>query len=78
MANVKKSIRIVYDNAKDTGAFALTVSEMLTFQMFEPANLGQDHEIQRSQWPHSIANVQFYECCSVHFYFVAFTVSESF
>ena len=34
---------------------ALTVSEILTLQMFSFENLGQCHEVQRSQLSHSMA-----------------------
>ena len=33
---------------------ALTVSEILTFQTCDPKNVGQGHEVQHSQFRHSI------------------------
>ena len=40
---------------------ALTVSEILMFQMSDLENLGQDHGVQQSQWSHSIANINLYK-----------------
>ena len=37
---------------------ALTVSEILTFQICDLEKLGQSHELQNSQRAHSMANSQ--------------------
>ena len=41
-------------------AIALTVSEILTFQICDLQNLGQDHEVQHSQWSDLMAKINFY------------------
>ena len=40
---------------------ALTVSEVITFQMFDFENLDQGQGLQHSQWFHSMANVNVYK-----------------
>ena len=36
---------------------ALTVSEMVAFEICDLEKVGQDHEVQLSQWHHSMANI---------------------
>ena len=40
---------------------SLTVSEILRFDKFDLANLGQSHGIQHSQWSRSIVNINLYK-----------------
>ena len=41
-------------------ATALTVSEILTFQVCDIETIGQGHEVQQSQWFHSMANIKLF------------------
>ena len=58
-------------------AIALTVSEILTFQICDLENLGQGHTGQHSQWSHSMANINLYKCHTTSFS-LALTVFEIF
>ena len=42
-------------------ATALTVFEMITFQIWDPENLGQGHEVKHSQWSRSMAQINLYK-----------------
>ena len=48
--------------------YALTMFEILTFQMFDLANLGQGLRAQHSQWWHSMANINLCKSHCTNFY----------
>ena len=50
-----------------TFALALTVSEILTFEIFELEKVDQGHGVQHRQCRRQIANVKFNKC---HFLFL--------
>ena len=49
-------------------SLALNISEILTFQIVYLQKVGQGHEVQFSQWGHSMANIKIYKSRSVYFY----------
>ena len=49
-------------------ALALTIWEILTFQMFYLENLGQGHKVHHLQLCHSAVNINLYNNHSMHFY----------
>ena len=50
---ISKSVKTVWPIFK----LALTISEILAFEIFDLANVGQGHRVQLSQWCHSMANI---------------------
>ena len=47
----------IYKTALCIFVLALTISEMLTFQMFDPENVGRHHGAHLLQWCHSMINI---------------------
>ena len=39
----------------------LTISEIFAFEIFDHEKLGQNHEVQHSQWSHWMANINLYK-----------------
>ena len=56
---------------------ALTVSIILSLQMFDFENLSQGHQVQDSQ-SHSMTNINLYKGHSTHSFVIALTVFELF
>ena len=50
-------------------ALVLTVSEMLTFQVFDHQKLSQSHRVQFSYWRHSMTSVKIYKRNFLHVWF---------
>ena len=48
---------------------ALTVNEILTFEIFNLKKIGQGHGLQLSEWHHFIANIKIYKRIFLHFLF---------
>ena len=68
---MSKSIKVI----SRIFALAIAVTEMATFQFFYlEKKLGQGHELQLSQWRHSMANIKVYKRYLLHFYFLQDTI----
>ena len=71
MANIK-----IYKSRWIYFELALTVSDILTFQMFELQKVGQGHGIYISQCCPSMANIKIYTSSLMHFSLLSLTDSK--